>query len=478
MALKMYLRINRLACFILPLILYSGLFAQNDLSGKWSGNIKMINLNLHFTLGIQKSGSVYRGRLSIPQQGIKDYVLPVFTYKKPKVHFEITSAAGTAQFDGQFAKDSIKGSLVQAGIKGSFALGRTADDGTDDRLSVQKEEPLPYSEEDVAFKSGRILLAGTLTSPKGDGKFPAVVLLTGIGPQNRDEEIYGFKIFEKIADYLTRLGVIVLRYDDRGVGGSSGNTMTSTTEDFASDALAAVDFLKKQKNVDPKKIGLLGHSEGGIIAPLAASQSSDISFIILMSGFGVTGAELLIEQQRVILQSNAVPDSIIEQNMTLQKKINETLRAEKDLYDISDEIRSFAEKDFENLSPEVRKVILDKKSYIDSSVKSQIMMFNNPWFRFFVKYDPLPALKKVSVPVLMTFGELDQQAPASQNKHLMEEALKSGGNINFKSVLFPKANHLYQEAKTGNPSEYPELNKSFVNGFLETIGDWIIKLWK
>jgi uncharacterized protein len=464
-----------LTCFFIRI---KGIRAQNELTGRWSGKIAMINVSLQFELEISKPDASYQAKLSIPQQGLKDFQLPLFRYKKPKVHFELTGAAGTAKFDGILSKDSIRGTLIQAGIKGSFFMGRSPAVRTGTKPDVLKSEPLPYSEEEIAFKSGRILLSGTLTSPKKDGKFPALVLLTGIGPQNRDEEIYGFKIFEIIADYLTRRDLIVLRYDDRGVGGSSGNSMTSTTEDFAGDALAAVDFLKKQNNVDVNKIGLLGHSEGGIIAPLAASNSGDVAFIILVSGFGVTGSDLLIEQQRRILKANSVPDSIIEQNLILQKKINETLSADKDLNGIIDEIRSFAEKDFKNLSPDVKKAILDKKSYIESNVRSQIMMFNNPWFKFFVGYNPLPALRKVKIPVLMTFGGLDLQAPADQNKPLMEEALRSAGNRNFKSILFPNANHLYQAANTGSPGEYPELSKSFVDGFLETIGDWISGLWK
>jgi len=452
---------------------FSQVNAQNDIVGHWDGKIKMLTMNLDIQIRVEKTKKALNGFISIPSQKLKDYQLPVFTFKKNKVHFELPSQAGIANFDGELKSDSIKGKILQAGIQGSFYLTRSVEQNTISQSEIKIEEPLPYLEEEVAFKSGRILLAGTLTIPKEENKYPAVILLTGSGPQNRDEEIFGFKIFAKIADYLTRKGFAVLRYDDRGVGGSTGNTMQSTTEDFASDALAAIEFLKKQKNIDSKRIGFLGHSEGGIIAPIVASNSNEVAFIILISGTGVNGGDILLEQQKLILKASGVPDSLINQNLDLQKEINTALRNGKDLSDIRNDIKAFAEKDFETLSPEIKASIQDKKAYINSTVQSQILMFNNPWFRYFIQYDPAPTLQKVKVPVLMTFGELDLQVSAAQNKPKMEEALTSGGNKNFKSIVFPKANHLYQEAKTGSPGEYNELKKEFVPGFLDTIADWL-----
>ena len=278
--------------------------------------------------------------------------------------------------------------------------------------------------------------------------------------------------------FLTRNGIAVLRYDDRGVGGSTGNKMSSTTEDFVGDALSAVEFMKKQKNINTTKIGLLGHSEGGIVASMAAATSNDLSFIVLMSSSGVDGGDLILEQQKLLLKSVNVPDTIITQNLELQEKINDALRNDKDLNSLKDDIRKFAEEDYNNLSADVKASIQDKETYLKSNVQSQIAVFNNPWFRFFVKNNPYDALTKVKIPVLMTFGEFDLQVPAEQNKPKMEEALTKAGNKNFRSILFPKANHLYQEAKTGNPSEYSELPKEFVPGFLKTISDWILLVTK
>ena len=464
--------------FIALVFIFSQTNAQNDIAGYWSGKIKMLTMNLDFQIKVEKTKKTLNAFMSIPSQKLENYQLAVFTFKKNKLHFELPSQAGTAKFDGELIVDSIKGKILQAGIQGTFYLARSEEQKTIPKSESKINEPLPYLEDEVAFKSGRILLAGTLTIPKEEKKYPAVILLTGSGPQNRDEEIYGFKIFQKIADYLTRRGIAVLRYDDRGVGGSTGNTMQSTTEDFAGDAQAAIDFLKKQKNIDPKKIGFLGHSEGAIIAPMVAANSNDVAFMVLMSGTGVNGGEVLLEQQKLILKASGVADSLINQNLELQKEINKALNNNKDLNDIRNDIQTFAEKDYETLSPDIKASIKDKKAYINSTVQSQIMVFNNPWFKYFINYDPAPALQKVKVPVLITFGELDLQVPVNQNKPKMEEALRLGGNNNFKSIIFPKANHLYQEAKTGSPGEYNELKKEFVPGFLETIADWITQIVK
>ena len=466
--MKYYIRV----IFVLFFIAYAA-EAQSNISGYWSGKIKMLTMNLDFQLKIEKSKKSFNAFMSIPSQKLTDYRLQVFTIKKNKVNFELPSQAGIAKFEGTLKADSINGKILQAGIQGSFYLVRGIKPAESPLTDLNKKEPLPYSEEEIAFKSGRILLSGTLTSPSEDGKYPAVVLLSGNGPQNRDEEIFGFKIFERIADHLTRNGFAVLRYDDRGVGGSTGNTMQSTSEDFAEDANAALEFLKKLPNIDTKKMGFIGHSEGASIAALAASESDKAAFLIFISGTGVPGGDVLLEQQRLILKSSGVSDELINLNLDLQKKINGTLRENKDLNEIRKDIRTFAEKDFETLNPEIKSSIQDKNAYINSTVQSQIQMFNNPWFRFFVQFDPATQLPKVKVPVLMIFGGLDLQVPADQNKPKMEDALKAGGNHNFKSVVFPKANHLYQNAGTGSPSEYDSLKKEFTEGFLETITDWI-----
>jgi len=467
-----------LRIFFISILSLSQINAQKEILGYWSGKLKMINIELDFQINVTKTNKSLNGFISIPTQKVSEYKLPVFTYKKNQIHFELPSSAGTAKFDGKLKADSINGTLLQAGMKGTFSLGKTTQPIVQNQPAEQIDEPVPYLKDDIAFKNGRILLTGTLTIPKADGKFPAIILLTGNGPQDRNEDIFGFKIFKIMADYLTRKGFAVLRYDDRGVGGSTGNTMQSTTEDFSNDALAAIEFLKKQDNIDRTKIGLLGHSEGCQIAELTAVNSKDVSFIVLLSGNGVDGGKALIEQQKLILKASGVADSLIAQNLELQNKINYALYNDIDINSLQKDIKAFAEKDYEGYGKEVKKSIQDKETYINSNVQSQINIFNNPWFKFYVKYDPIPTLEKIKIPVLMLFGEFDLQFPSSLNKPRMEEALAKAGNKNFKSIIFPKANHLYQEAKIGSPTEYSVLKKEFVPGFLDTIGDWVLNVIK
>ncbi len=467
-----------LRIFFISILTLSQINAQKEILGYWSGKLKMLSIELDFQINVTKTNKSLNGFISIPTQKVNEFKLPVFTYKKNQIHFELPSSAGTANFDGKLKTDSINGSLLQAGMKGTFSLVKTTKPIVQNQPTEQIDEPIPYFKDDVAFKNGRVLLTGTLTTPKAEGKFPAIILLTGNGPQDRDEDIFGFKIFKIIADYLTRKGFAVLRYDDRGVGGSTGNTMQSTTEDFSNDALAAIEFLKKQSNIDRTKIGLLGHSEGSQIAELASVNSKDVSFIVLISGNGVDGGKALIEQQKLILKASGVSDSLIAQNLALQNKINYALNNDIDISSLQKEIKTFAEKDYEAFSKEVKNSIQNKEAYINSNVQSQITVFNNPWFRFYVKYDPIPTLEKIRIPVLMLFGELDLQFPPSLNKQKMEDALTIAGNKNFKSIVFPKANHLYQEAKIGSPTEYSGLKREFVPGFLDAIGDWVLNVIK
>ena len=345
--------------------------------------------------------------------------------------------------------------------------------------SVKPEEvtePLPYNSEEVTFSNGDIKLAGTLTIPKTEGKHPAVVMITGSGPQNRDEELFGFKPFKVIADYLTRNGIAVLRYDDRGVGGSTGESVSHyTSEDFADDVLEAVKFLKPRNDINPEQIGLMGHSEGGIIAPLAAAKSNDIAFIVLMAGTGVKGIDIIKEQSALIMRAEDTPEEIIKANNELMDKAYKILESNGNLEDIRGDLEKLVLINYDEMTEEEKDAIKDKDEYIKTRVDAHIKQLDLPWMKYFLSYDPAPTLEKVKCPVLMLFGELDLQVPPSQNEAPMEKALREGGNKDYTTVVFPKANHLFITAKTGSPTEYSKLPKEFVPDFLDTIKDWIIK---
>ncbi|MBP7146372.1 MAG: alpha/beta hydrolase, partial [Acidobacteria bacterium] len=335
--------------------------------------------------------------------------------------------------------------------------------------------PPPYVEEDVQFENGAVKLAGTLTLPKGSGPFPAVVLLTGSGPQNRDEELFGFQPFRVLTDQLTRKGIAVLRYDDRGVGGSSGNTLESTSEDFAGDALAAVALLKARPAIAGQKIGLLGHSEGGIVAPLAAVRSRDVAYIVLLSGTGVTGEAVMLDQAERIARAEGRTPEQIARNTRLQKRIFAAVRSGEGWEELEGAIRAEALDGIESLPAAERGAIADPGEYAGNAAKAQLQFAKSRWFRFFLDYDPATALAKVKVPVLALFGERDLQVATDLNRPAIAGALARAGNKDVTVKVIPGANHLYQAAKTGSVGEYATLPKEFVPGLTDLIADWILQ---
>jgi pimeloyl-ACP methyl ester carboxylesterase len=293
-----------------------------------------------------------------------------------------------------------------------------------------------------------VTLAGTLTTPRGPGRFPAVVLISGSGAQDRDSTIAGHKPFLLLADTLARRGIAVLRLDDRGVGGSTGTVAAATSEDFAGDAVAAVAFLTTRASIDAARIGLLGHSEGGLVAPMAATRSKAVAFLVLLAGPGLTGEAIMVEQAALIARAMGATDGQIAANRSLQEQGFAIVKAEAD--------------------PAVRRERL--RAVIGDA---QAAMASTPWFRFFLTYDPAMALRQVRIPTLALNGEKDLQVPAKMNLAAIDAALRAGGNTQFTTRVLPDLNHLFQTAKTGLPNEYAEIEETMAPVVLETIVDWI-----
>jgi pimeloyl-ACP methyl ester carboxylesterase len=463
------------AMSVLLFLIAATAYSQETLDGKWEGKIVIMGTELEMAVNFKTDPDSIRGTIDIITQGAKDLPLIHISHSAPKVYFELPAGQTLAVFDGSMNADSISGRFTQAGAEGTFVLRKA----TGKPEEVKKE--LPYREEEVTFTNGANSFAGTLTIPFGEGKFPAIVMITGSGAQDRNETIVGFKIFGVIADHFTRNGIAVLRYDDRGIGGSKGKGVdSSTTEDFAYDVIEAVEYLKTRNDIDAGKIGLCGHSEGGIVAPLAASKYDGIDFIILIAGTGVPGKEILLEQSKLIMEANKTPKEDIESALNTQKKVYDALgsdSAESKIYAI---VKEQIADEYDKLPKDSMKTI-SKDGYIEKNLetaKVQLRSVLSPWFKFFVSYDPSRSLEKVKCPVLMLFGEKDLQVPPAQNKAPMEQALTLGGNTKFKTVVFPDANHLFQRAETGSPTEYAKLPKEFVPGFLETMSEWITQMTK
>jgi uncharacterized protein len=327
--------------------------------------------------------------------------------------------------------------------------------------------------EEVKIQAGAVSLAGTLTLPPSGGPHPAVVLITGSGAQNRDEELFGFKPFKVIADTLTRAGIAVLRCDDRGVGGSTGSTSQSTTADFAGDVLAEVQFLRARPDIDKAHVGLLGHSEGGIVAPMAAAKSPDVAFIVLMSGPSLTGEQIMLAQGELIGKAEKTPDEQTRANADLQRQLFAAVRSGTGWEAVTAAGERLVAAALARLPEAQRQAMGDIDAVARKQMAAQIAAVRSPWFKFFLDYDPAPTLAKVKVPVLAIFGERDLQVPAAPNQKLMEDIFAQSGHKDHRTVIIPRANHLYQDAVTGSVSEYATLKKEFVPGFLDLVSTWI-----
>jgi uncharacterized protein len=439
---------------------------SSSVAGHWEGSVAVAGQNIITRVDLATEDETLKGTVDFPQQNALGLPLQQASQRGNNVHFEVLPAPRTAIFDGQMTgADKIEGAFSQGGITGAFTLTRK---------EVATPEAVPYREEEVKFANGDVTLAGTLTLPEGAGPHPAVVLISGSGPENRDEEIFGFKVFGVLADHLTRNGIAVLRYDDRGVGGSSAGTGADTSETYAGDVAAAVQYLKGRPEVNPKQIGLLGHSEGGIIAPLVAVSSPDVSYIILMSGSGVPGSRMIQEQGRLINEASGLSPDEVKRKAELQKRVVDAALTGQGWDAVRTEILAEFKKAAEAMPGEQRKALGDIDTWAAKSVDAQIAAFQSPWMQFFLTHDPAAVLEKVKVPVLALFGGLDLQVPAEENRAAIVKALEKAGNKDVTVKVFPDANHLYQKAVTGSPFEYANLPPEFTPGFLETVSDWIL----
>jgi len=441
--------------------------------GVWQGALKVPGgeLRIVFKISQAEDGSL-TAAMDSPDQGAFDIPTSKTSFENDSMRIEASAVGG--RYRGKFNPDSltIDGEWQQSGMTFDLVLEKSEQAPKLNRPQEPKK-PYPYLEEAVSYQnqSAGITLAGTLTMPDSVGKFPAVILITGSGSQDRDEAIFSHRPFLILADYLTRQGLAVLRVDDRGVGGSTGDVSNSTSEDFAGDVLAGIEYLKARNEINSQQIGLIGHSEGGIIAPMVAAQSNDIAFIVLMAGTGLTGEEILYMQADLIARASGASDSSIEKNRASQRQIFSVLKQERDDSIRVIKLRKNIEETFSRMSDQEKNAIGEPDNYINAQIKQ----VNSPWFRFFLSYDPKTALKKVKCPVLAINGELDLQVPPKENLTAIEQALKAGGNNQVSTKILPRLNHLFQTAATGSPTEYIKIEETISPVALKVIGDWILE---
>jgi len=447
---------------ILSILIFLQPITAQDLSGKWMGILKIQGMELDLYFNISKKENNYSATLDVPKQGAQRIPVTAVELKDSTLNISV-GALGMTYF-GILKNDSlVKGEFKQMGRLLPLDLKRVDGKSIELVRPQTPQPPFPYREENVSFKNlkDNISLSGTLTLPADKSNFPIVILISGSGPQNRNAEIFGHQPFWVIADYLTRQGIGVLRYDDRGTAESEGHFNLATSFDFAEDVRAAVTYLKNRKDISIHKIGLMGHSEGGMIAPIVASDPNTVDFLVLLAGPGLPGKELMLLQKATLEKASKVPAPMIERGQVVMSgAYDRIIQTEPSDLSLKDSLIAYFRTSYNNLIPE-------------DQLHNLVQQISNPWMINFIKYDPSPILQKVQVPVLALNGEKDLQVPPKENLAAIESALKKGGNTSVIVKEFPNLNHLFQSCETGLVNEYGLLEETFSEEVLVEISQWI-----
>ena len=473
--------IKILLLFIIPVIIsiYLGGCSSGSkgnenikpLLGRWEGFLQFPNKNflLVADISLDKENNI-KVKLSSPQQKAFSVLVDSLEFNKSKISFKVSNVK--AAYEGEFKIDSseIVGTWRQEKFNVPLIFYREGELGRLNRPQYPFR-PYSYNSDSVTFKNKRdnVVLGGTFTYPKSDGLFPTILLINGMGPQDRDESMYGHKPFLIISDYLTKKGFAVLRVDDRGTGLSTGDFDHSTTMDFANDAQSAINYLKTKDNVDTSKIGIIGFNEGGLIAAMLSVKSDDIKYIVLLATPGIPGREILLDQTTIMQKKLGIPEEEITKDLRLNTSIFNTIEHEND----TSLVRKKLKKIYKSFIASLGEKYAFSKKYNVRNIDKQINFMTKPWFRFYLTYDPAKTFEKVKCPLLILYGEKDLQIEPEKNNAAIEKALQKGGNQSFKSMILPDLNHLFQECKTGSPSEYPEIKQTFSPKAMQIIADWI-----
>ena len=423
-----------------------------QIEGYWKGELDagVQKLNMGLTISKTDDGA-YSATWEVPSQGAFD--IPVDVIVVQENHLQITFPASlNASYTGTLKEDCIVGEFAQNGMTLPLKLEK----GVKESIKARPQDPQPpfnYRIEEVSFtneKEGNTL-TGTLTIPEGNGPFPAMVLVSGSGQENRDEELMNHRPFWVIADYCARHGIAVLRYDDRGMGGSTGEVMNATSLDFSYDAEAAFDFLRSQKLIDASRVGILGHSEGGIINFMVSSRRSEVAFLVSLAGPAVNGIEVLKEQQKAMLRAQGMTEEMIQFSSN----------ANAQLFDIVEASSSREEAD------SLMRQLVKGWGYNEELTEQTVSQMTIPWMYYFMKYDPAEAIVKTSCPALLLNGSKDLQVLVTQNFPAYEKIIAEHGKTNLTLRELPDLNHLFQHCETGSPDEYFTIEETISPGVLE-----------
>ncbi len=464
----------------LPIFLFFGLsasLAQPAFEGSWEGVLNIQGMQLPLVVHLNNAKTGYVGKFDSPKQ--KAYGIPLSSVDAKGDTLLFTVSDAQIRYQGIWVTgDSLVGTFTQAGRSLPMNLKRMTSDKAPIEQSVvirsqTPPKPYPYATKEVKIKNkaAKLELAATLSMPTGKGPFPAAILISGSGPQNRNSEVFDHEPFLVLADFLTRQGIAVLRYDDRGVAGSTGDFNKATSADFATDATAAFDFLVKSKDIDKQKIGFIGHSEGGMIAPLAFEMRPTAGFVVLLAGVGIPVDALLLEQLQAVGSAEGLAQSTLDSQMLINKSIFGWLK-QLPVDQAKDSIQAL----FITALKQLPIGDIEARQQLELQQKSTLKTYTDPWFLYFIQYEPAAALAKISCPVLALNGDKDVQVIAESNLAGIQAALQKGGNTHVQVEALAGLNHLFQPSKTGAVSEYAEIDITFDEAAMQKISSWILKL--
>ncbi|ANQ51327.1 alpha/beta fold hydrolase [Flammeovirga sp. MY04] len=441
----------------------SMIHAQN-LAGPWKGTLNLPNGKLDIIFKISTKNNELKGIMDIPAQGVKGLPIHEIKYHHPIIQINLPNL-GIEYVGSVMDDDNIEGHFKQGGQKFSMNLVKNLSEETPLAKPQEPKPPFKYVVKDIEFynQEDGIMLSGTFTRPTDLKRYPTVILIAGSGPSDRDQTILGHKPFLLLADVLTKKGFAVLRFDERGVGQSQGDFSKATTYDFKKDVEAAISFLKKRTEVDPSKIGLIGHSEGGIIAQMIASESSDIAYTVLMASPTILGRDLLLHQKRQIEILSGVPDKAVAANQEIfENAYNIIINNEQPL---DTRLREYFKHQYQN-------------NISNQQLNSIVQGMTNKWFIEFVKLDPKKYLEKIKTPLYALNGSNDVQVIADENLQVVNDVLTNNENPNFKTEKLEGLNHLFQESTSGLPAEYGLLDQTLSPVFLEKVSSWLVEVVK
>jgi len=442
--------------------------AQQPL-GSWNGKLSIPGSKVSISFHITQESGQYQASMDVIEQGAKDLKSSSVVVEGKAI--KINMDAIKVVYAGELTNDStIAGEWQQSGLKLPLTLTKQRRGSPELNRPQAVKAPLPYESKDVYFenRAAGIKLAGTLTLPKRNGSFPAVILVSGSGPQNRDSELFGHKSFEVLADYLTRNGIAVLRYDDRGTSKSEGNFSTASTFDFADDAKAALEYLKKEPKISNKKVGLIGHSEGGLVGEIIAAGKMRPDFLILLAAPAVDIDKLMLEQARLMGEVSGAPAERVKLLIETNAKAFNLLKSGT----LTDSTRKQIEDIYFQQISTLAQGTMSEVAIRDQAAK--IVQTFTPWFISFINIKPRQYLDKISGPVLALNGSKDLQVSAKQNLAVIQEVLAENKKVSLTATELPGLNHLFQPSETGSPSEYGQIPETFSPVALKIISDWIL----